>query len=218
MKLSTVCFLLLSACPLLAQEAVPQLPLITSAAAVSRWTITTEAASSDSATAQKGPAVTVCKAGKHRLEVTVTPQGTRSESFVVNGLSFQKRPGFAPGDIYVESAAVGDFPEFSWVKAENFVGTKSEGGKKYHVYAWTPASLVMDPAGLSRRVAPPRSGAQGGKTIEAWIDAETRLPARLVHPTFRKIYTFAKSSPADALPSAEIRARVESYFGGKFPE
>lgn len=218
MKLPTVCFLFLVAGPLLAQEAAPQSPPISAAPTVSRWTISTEAATSDSSTAPKGPVVTVCKAGKHRLEITVTPQGARSESFVVNGLSFQKRPGFAPGDIYVESAAAGDFPEFAWVKTENFIGAKVEGGKKYHVYAWTPASLVMDAAGASRQVAPARSGAQGGKTIEAWIDAETRLPARLVHPTFRKVYTFAKSSPGDALPSAEIRARVESYFGGKFPE
>lgn len=216
MKLPAVCFLLLAPCPLLAQETAPQPPLIATAPEVSRWTIATEAATS--ASAPKGPVVTICKAGKYRLEITVTPQGTRSESFVVNGLSFQKRPGFAAGDIYVENATVGDFPEFAWVKVENFVAAKSEGGRKYHVYAWTPASLVMDPTGSSRQVAPARSGAQGGKTIEAWIDAETRLPARLVHPSFRKVFTFAKSSPSDALPSAEIRSRVESYFGGKFPE
>jgi hypothetical protein len=218
MKLRAFCFLVFSAASLLAQEAVPQPPLLAAAPAVSRWTIATEAPAAESGATARGPVLTVCKSGGHRLEVTVTPQGTRSESFVVKGLSFQKRAGFAPGDIYVESAVAGDFPEFAWVKAENFIGTKSESGKKYHVYAWTPASMVMETTGASRQVAPAQMGAQGGKTIEAWIDAETRLPVRLVHPTFRKVYTFAKSSPSDALPSAEIRARVESYFGGKLPE
>lgn len=217
MKIFCVCLFVMAAGNLSAQEAPPP-PFLAAAPAVSRWTIATEAAATGSAAVPRGLVVTVNKSGKHRLEITITPQGTRSESFVVNGLSFQKRPGFAPGDIYVESAAPGDFPEFAWVKAENFMGTKTEGAKKYHVYAWTPASIAMDPTGSSRQVAPARSGAQGGKTVEAWIDAETRLPARLVHPTFRRVYTFAKSSPSEALPSAEIRARVESYFGRAFPE
>ena len=213
-----ICLLAISVASLVAQEPPPAPPLIATAPAISRWTIVTEAVNASASPAARGPETVVCKAGNRRLEVTTTAQGTKSESFAVNGLSFQKRPGFAPGDIYVENAGSGDFPEFSWVKAENFVGTRTEAGKKFHVYAWTPAAMVMNPNGSSRQVAPAVPGTQGGKVLEAWIDASTRLPARLVHPTFRKIYTFAKSSANDALPSAEIRSRVEACFGGKFPE
>lgn len=214
--------LFLAAEALIAQDAKPEPPpappYVAPAPAVSGWTIILQASGSTSANAESR-VTKVFKAGNRKLEIVDLPQGAKAETFIVNGTSFQRRPGLAPGDIYVESASrASDFPELSWVSAENFIGTKTEGGRKYHVYAWTPVTLQMDSTGSAKQMAPARTGTQGGKIIEAWIDAETRLPAKLVNPTFLRKYQFAKASPQDAEPSAEIRQKAESYFGGKIPD
>ena len=201
----------------------PSPPFVARAPAISRWTVTIvsklkPASPGGQESAGKYQAV-IGKSGDRRREVTVFSNGTRAEIFSVAGLSFVQRSGFAPGDVVVKSAPrlPTDFPELAWLSAQNYVGTEKDHGKKYRVFAYSPKVMKPNYSGPETVVQPETAGREGAK-VQAWIDAETGLPAKLADSTSERTYQFSEATAADLDPSPDIRKRLEAYFEGKIPQ
>lgn len=191
----------------------PSPPFVARAPAVSRWTVTIVSKLKPAGQYQS----VICKSGDRRREVTVFSNGSRAETFSLGGISFVQRSGFAPGDVMVKSAPPlsTDFPEFSWLSAQNYVGTAKDHGKKYRVFAYSPK--VLKPNYMGPEVAVQPAPAETPK-IQAWIDAETGLPAKLADSTSERTYQFSEATPTDLDPSPDIQKRLEAYFEGKIPQ
>jgi len=109
-----------------------------------------------------------------------------------------------------------DFPELSWIQPEMRVDTVSEGEVQYHVYRSSPTSAVsskpmVDPT-LREPLEPAKSAAEG-KVIsseqrapapvkEAWINAATKLPFRLIDGDSTWTYSFSRGSASLQLPAS----------------
>ena len=201
----------------------PPPPFVARAPSPGLWTISASsklAKPVPGAPAKSSYEVTVALSGGRRLEVTKFSNGSRLEVFTVKGLSFTRRSGFAAGDVLVQPAnnASVDFPDFSWLALENYIGTKTEGGKKFRLFAYSPAVVEPNPTGPDKISLPASPGVIPGRlSITAWINAATGLPARLESAKGMLTYQFGKFSPSDIEPSPEIRRRIEATFDGVIP-
>ncbi len=192
-----------------------------SAPSVCRWTITTEAVKA----ARRGSTRTGddgVQIGKSPFEITAQPRkGLGRESFVVNGLSFQKRPGSLRATS-TSRARWRAISEFAWVKAENYLGAKTEAGKKYHIWRLTPAAIVMNPTGSSQQVARPawRTRRKNHRGLDRCRDAASRpaLPSHLPEGLYI-LEVFRERCPAflrDPLPGGSALRR--KFPGVGFPD
>jgi hypothetical protein len=126
----------------------------------------------------------------------------------------------ASGGDYVK----GDFPELSWITAEMRVNNETKSETEFRIYRITantaptrqrvdptlPKSLKTitdDPADKNA----PSSATQAPKSIvttvkEAWINASTMLPSKLIEGGSTWTYSFASEPPSLQLPPAFAQA------------
>lgn len=205
-----------------AAEAVdppPSPPFVARAPAASRWIVTIVSKFKAAEVAGKYQTV-IGKSGDRRREVTVFSNGTRVEIFSVGGLSFVQRSGSAPGDVMVKSSPQQptDFPELAWLSAQNYVGTARDHGRKYRVFAYSPKVAKPNYSGPETVIQPETGGRPEEAKVQAWIDAETGLPAKLTNSISERTYQFSEVTATDLDPSPDIRKRMEAYFEGKIPQ
>lgn len=213
--LSSLSLLLPWAC-LSAAEPGAKPPSLAQAPNPGRWTVTTRTKGAGESAAPRIQ-VTVEKSGQRRRETMISALGGTSEKFFIHGLSFRSGSGLAPGDVFVETTSPGeDFPELTWIKPENFVATRREGGKSYHVYQWSPP-VMAPPRRPDESPHPAKDGQKKGSPMEAWVDAITLLPARILTEHAEKTYQFTKPTDTTLEPTGDIRRRIELYFDGKIP-
>ena len=105
-----------------------------------------------------------------------------------------------------------DFPELSWIKADMLVGTEEKDETSYRVYRTSStgsASLgFVDPTQpKSGKAAKPSAeseidaGQQKTVTKEAWINATTKLPHKLVDGGSTWTYSFTNGNAVLQLPT-----------------
>lgn len=126
----------------------------------------------------------------------------------------------ASGADYVQ----GDFPELSWIKAEMRANNETKGETEFRVYRMTantaPAGQRVDPT-LPKSLKTitddpdeknePSSAPKAPKSIvttakEAWINASTKLPSKLIEGGSTWTYSFSYETQALQLPPTFAQA------------
>lgn len=208
----------------------PPGPLLNKAPDFAAWTIVSVLLSTDGrnptgkAASGKPPAMvtTITKTNETRHYLTrhrirKVQDGSQEEvwqqgQYLVTHESMWKEAqmGFASA---VEDTTAGDFPEFGWISADNFLGVQEVDGVPCLVFD----AIVMvggGKSGSSRDTAPGKDAGMGATRVHehACIDLATRLPRLLQEADLLSHYTF-QTPPTEmlVLPPAD-QAMINSYM------
>ena len=200
----------------------PPGPLLNKAPDFAAWTIVSERLSTDGrnptgkAASGKPPAMvtTITKTNETRHYVTrhrikKVQDGSQEEvwqqgEYLVTHESMWKgaQLGFAT---LREDTPAGDFPEFGWISADNFLGVQAVDGVQCLVFDAT-VMIGGGKSGSSREAAPGKDSGMAAAQVHehACIDLETRLPRLLQEADILSRYSF-QTPPAEmlVLPAAD---------------
>lgn len=126
----------------------------------------------------------------------------------------------ASGGDYLE----GDFPELSWIVPDMRVGNETKNEVEFHVYRMTgsvaptktkvdmtmPESLKNAKSPAGDKAAPAPANATVSTVKEAWINASTKLPSKLIDGEQTWIYSYVSEPPNLALPPECMKA-LQAY-------
>ena len=118
----------------------------------------------------------------------------------------------------------GDFPELSWIEPDMRVGNETKNEVEFHVYRMTgsvaPTKIKVDmtmPGSLKNAKSPDgdkAAPAPAKVTIttvkEAWINASTKLPSKLIDGEQTWTYSYSSEPPNLTLPPECIKA-LQNY-------
>ena len=118
----------------------------------------------------------------------------------------------------------GDFPELSWIEPDMRVGNETKNEVEFHVYRMTgsvaPTKIKVDmtmPGSLKNAKSPDgdkATPAPAKVTIttvkEAWINASTKLPSKLIDGEQTWTYSYSSEPPNLTLPPECIKA-LQNY-------
>lgn len=118
----------------------------------------------------------------------------------------------------------GDFPELSWIEPDMRVGNETKNEVEFHVYRMTgsvaPTKIKVDmtmPGSLKNAKSPDgdkAAPAPAKVTIttvkEAWINASTKLPSKLIDGDQTWTYSYSSEPPNLTLPPECIKA-LQNY-------
>ncbi len=126
----------------------------------------------------------------------------------------------ASGGDYVK----GDFPELSWIKAEMRANNETKGETEFRVYRMTAntapfrqlvdptfpkwlKTITDDPNDKNAPSSTPKTPKSMVTTVkEAWINASTKLPYKLIEGGSNWTYSFSSETQAHQLPPAFAQA------------
>ena len=194
------------------------------------WTIVSERLSTDGRNAESKPAsrkppeivTTVTKTNQTRHYLTrhrvrKIQDGSQEEVWqqgqcLVTHQSMWKAAqlGFAS---VREDTPAGDFPEFGWISADNFVGVQAVEGVPCLVFDAT-VTIGGGKSGAAGETVPGRDSGMAAAHVHehACIDLETRLPRILQESDILSHYTF-QTPPTDMLVlPAEDQAMINTYL------
>lgn len=167
-----------------AMKEIPRPPYIAEAPAYATWVIQFSAAKQPKAKPAPGDAgsakhirqVEITKTDKTRRTVVTYSDGTKQESWYFDGFDlFQVESGKivildpASNDLAPSYGGFKDFDGLQWLDARFFEGRVGVGERVCNHFKRT---------------------ADSGAELEAWIDADSKLPVGAVEGDTRRIYTF----------------------------
>jgi hypothetical protein len=149
----------------------PAPPFLNPAPALAAWQVQFESAGAKPGTPKE---IDVAKVNDTRCDTMVMSDGTSTQLWYYKGMKIYQAPG-APYAIAMNpnwagtpSAGAVDFPEVAWVNRANFVAKENKSGRScYHYHEATDNG-----------------------PLEAWIDAQTKLPVACQLAQGLETYTF----------------------------
>ena len=161
----------------------------------SRWVIT-------SAGAGEGRQVSVTKTGDVFHRETVRDSGGEVEQWWVRRVQTTRRkndpgllvagPGSLSDSFYIDFSN-SDFPEFSWVNRNNYLGVQKYQNVDCFVFK---GGITREMRDIYFRILPEMTRASNW--IVAWVDVNTRLPVALATDVCKQTYLFV-TPPKEAL-------------------
>ena len=126
----------------------------------------------------------------------------------------------ASGGDYLE----GDFPELSWIEPDMRVGNETKNEVEFYVYRMTgsvaptktkvdmtmPESLKNAKSPAGDKAAPAPANATVSTVKEAWINASTKLPSKLIDGEQTWTYSYVSAPPNLQLPPECMKA-LQAY-------
>jgi hypothetical protein len=114
----------------------------------------------------------------------------------------------------------GDFPELSWIEPDMRVGNETKNEVEFHVYRMTgsvaptktkvdmtmPGSLKNAKSPDGDKAAPAPAKVTVTTVKEAWINASTKLPSKLIDGEQTWTYSYSSEPPNLTLPPEYIKA------------
>ena len=114
----------------------------------------------------------------------------------------------------------GDFPELSWIEPDMRVGNETKNEVEFHVYRMTgsvaptkrkvdmtmPGSLKNAKSPDGDKAAPAPAKVTVTTVKEAWINASTKLPSKLIDGEQTWTYSYSSEAPNLTLPPEYIKA------------
>lgn len=158
-------------------------------------------------------ATSVVKTGRVRHQLKKFGTGEHEDIWFEHGNritmeSMWKIPLFQ-GETSASKSPIGpDFPELSWIKAENFAGTQEAQSKTYFVFE----NQAADGAAAPARVY---GAEQRPSFSRAYIDADTRTPWLLQTGDVVQRYTFQPAPTSPLEVPAEYQTMFNDYEKGK---
>lgn len=118
----------------------------------------------------------------------------------------------------------GDFPELSWIEPDMRVGNETKNEVEFHVYRMTgsvapvkekvdmtmPGSLKNAKSPDGDKAAPAPAKVTITTVKEAWINASTKLPSKLIDGEQTWTYSYSSEPPNLTLPPECIKA-LQNY-------
>jgi hypothetical protein len=118
----------------------------------------------------------------------------------------------------------GDFPELSWIEPDMRVGNETKNEVEFHVYRMTgsvaptktkvdmtmPGSLKNAKSPDGDKAAPAPAKVTVTTVKEAWINASTKLPSKLIDGEQTWTYSYSSEPPNLTLPPECIKA-LQNY-------
>ncbi|MDD5349049.1 MAG: hypothetical protein PHQ12_02440 [Chthoniobacteraceae bacterium] len=140
--------------------------------------------------------VTVIKTGEIQYEKTTYGDGTAKERWTKGSFNAVKEPGYRGIIIRPRLEQGGDFPDFDWVSAENYLGRTRMDSRDCIVFRQQMYPLRFQDPDFFRALTNGGKGEPGadlGAKVEvtAWIDLATRFPVQLKIGNDLRVYRFS---------------------------
>ncbi len=209
-----------------AQDVVLREPYIERAPAYSEWMEANQPnkAAQPTVVAPTSPSpravkeMTVSKADGTRREVSLWMDGQRSERWFYKDLVLFQQPGRP--DVYIINSfqlqnmsfkggldiSQSDFPKLAWVSKEAFKGVESSNKKSCYYFE----KKIAKPGFVPKLGAKPGDAVET-VTLQAWIDAETKLPVSSDDGVSITTYTFREIPQIPLELPPQFAKAIEAY-------